>query len=564
MVTLMIKWSGKKKSNEQSLEAMKQEEFSKQLRDMQLERFDVRYKAWIKDWSEADYSWQGLANIERGFLGFTQSLQDHIRQSHGSVNDQQLIDDGKLVELEDGRLFHIAFCPTFLLEQFFKDGELDDLQARRIEFFRDKDAERVVDWADTGLAFPKECGTDYLSSKSKIQQCLFEGSINVAEMSGNIEIDECVILGDIYGSNGAESKITILEIRNCAIMSSLKFDHFTLDGDVRLTESVLGNGFWTTNFSVNEINVWESDLGAVRMTDQSSEGKLSFFSCSIARGIEVTASRFRNELTLAGGVIEGFFIFNVCDFGGRVIMADFDLQAPIAETVSLTGCRFSDVLSIAGVRPTSIRLLADIFLESGLILSLGETPSIKQSVMAEIKSIRSDRGVNSLQTVADIESGCRTVRKYQDDVSNFHSGQFWHKMELLARRSRDDVGAVEKVSSHAYGVISDYGISIMRPFLALIVSVIVFASVYAYFGADAQSQILSWNDASEGLGYSLNRMLPIGVFGNAENAWRDILTGSGGSLGSIGIRTIATAQTVVSAVLIYLGVMAVRRKFKIN
>ena len=68
----------------------------------------------------------------------------------------------------------------------------------------------------------------------------------------------------------------------------------------------------------------------------------------------------------------------------------------------------------------------------------------------------------------------------------------------------------------------------------------------------------------EGFGYSLNRTIPIGAFTDEGNPWRKALLGGGGQAFHIAIRTIATLQSILSAVLIYLGVMAIRRKFRIS
>jgi hypothetical protein len=116
-----------------------------------------------------------------------------------------------------------------------------------------------------------------------------------------------------------------------------------------------------------------------------------------------------------------------------------------------------------------------------------------------------------------------------------------------------------------YGLLADYGLSIARPFAALFITLVFFSTLYAWLGGSAWvGPSIDWQGLQEGLGYSLNRTLPIAAFADEGSAWRRQLLGHSGEFYGILVRTLATTQTVFSAVLIYLGVMAIRRKFRIT
>jgi hypothetical protein len=88
--------------------------------------------------------------------------------------------------------------------------------------------------------------------------------------------------------------------------------------------------------------------------------------------------------------------------------------------------------------------------------------------------------------------------------------------------------------------------------------------IYAWLGGASWVGKADWQSVEQGFEYSMNRTIPIGVFAEDHNLWRERLLGSAGQWRHIAIRSLATAQSIFSAVLIYLGVMAVRRKFRIS
>ena len=124
---------------------------------------------------------------------------------------------------------------------------------------------------------------------------------------------------------------------------------------------------------------------------------------------------------------------------------------------------------------------------------------------------------------------------------------------------------LERGLSYVYGFCSDYGLSISRPFLILALLCSLFAVAYsAIFSGIKIPGTVDWQSLTEGFGYSINRALPIGVFEFSDSSWRKQLLGNAGTWKSIAVRAIASAQTIISVFLIYLGIMAARRKFKIS
>jgi hypothetical protein len=192
--------------------------------------------------------------------------------------------------------------------------------------------------------------------------------------------------------------------------------------------------------------------------------------------------------------------------------------------------------------------------------------------MAEVQEQRA----RTAATVDDrryeaIEASFRTLKQAMEDTRARLSESDFFKLELKARRRRRDRDQWEQVFSDLYGITSDYGASAWRPVAWLAGTLVVSAAVY--FGAVndftlAPPTAFDWNaltldpDFAEALRYSSSRMLPFGALADDDWAWRDTLL-SGTWRGGL-MRTLATLQSILAAVLIFQLGLAVRRRFQIT
>lgn len=82
-----------------------------------------------------------------------------------------------------------------------------------------------------------------------------------------------------------------------------------------------------------------------------------------------------------------------------------------------------------------------------------------------------------------LESGCRVLKQAMERASNKSREQLLYRFELRARRAQRNLPFGEKTFSYLYGVASDYGASMWRPFAALALLIAMFAAVFWGFAA---------------------------------------------------------------------------------
>lgn len=172
-----------------------------------------------------------------------------------------------------------------------------------------------------------------------------------------------------------------------------------------------------------------------------------------------------------------------------------------------------------------------------------------------------------------IEASFRTLKLAMESTRARLSESRFFKLELRARRQRRDpeVPRWERMASRTYGIISDYGDSIVRPLGWSMALVVLFAVLYwllASFAADTVPEGWMWRMDGFGnaLRYSLGRAAPFGAL-DGEDSWPWLQTwAERGSLFSWAgiIRVLATFQSALAIVLTFLFALAVRRKFQIS
>lgn len=219
-------------------------------------------------------------------------------------------------------------------------------------------------------------------------------------------------------------------------------------------ECIIGNGIWITSSSVESVHIRDSDVGAVRCLALHSKMDFNIFNSTLSRGKEIANSKFENKFSVVSTEAEDFFLLSVCDFEDRVTISDVKWPSGQGGHVAADGSRFSDVLTLDSVEPQAIRFFSGTYLDSGLNLSNLDNNALKKAVQTEISELKKElkRG-NAFQNVADIEAGCRIIRKQKEASGDTNSEQFWHNMELISRNNRSDIGIPGKIFSIFYYII---------------------------------------------------------------------------------------------------------------
>ena len=199
----------------------------------------------------------------------------------------------------------------------------------------------------------------------------------------------------------------------------------------------------------------------------------------------------------------------------------------------------------------------------------------------------------------ELERCFRTLKVAMEDTRDRNMEAHFFQLELKARRQRTGremhwfeamfakdlrdsaIAWWEPLFSDAYGALSAYGTSIMRPIVWIVGLMLCFASVYFMLGSlhfspwrlDWAREISIYQTSTDlwnSLSYSASRMLGFGALGG------DLHEGSllypiidpdseqRKAWSNFGVRVIGTVQSILAIILVFLSGLAVRRKFQIT
>nr|WP_321440209.1 pentapeptide repeat-containing protein [uncultured Hyphomonas sp.] len=209
---------------------------------------------------------------------------------------------------------------------------------------------------------------------------------------------------------------------------------------------------------------------------------------------------------------------------------------------------------------------------------------------------------NRIDYFRALEDCYRTLKQFNEDRRDRPEEGRFFRLELIARRRRrrpeyslqqllafwqekEGIPIWERVLSHIYGGASNYGNSVVLPIVWLIGGVFVFALAYMLMG-DWFLDRPSWKHFGEALSFSFGQVLPFGPWDTPDpctaiGQMLDPLTGPAQAaceqhLGDgfelrayrdgtpIGLRLLASFQSLTAIILVFLSGLAVRRRFQIN
>ena len=193
---------------------------------------------------------------------------------------------------------------------------------------------------------------------------------------------------------------------------------------------------------------------------------------------------------------------------------------------------------------------------------------------------------------SELSGGYRTAKKAMEDAGDFDREQTFYRFEIKARLKRPGINMGERLAAVFYGVFSDYGASVARPFVWLFSLMVGFAGVYlgmaahfterpiaSPFNTEAPYHRLgeSAEPIWEALELSMNNAFrPLSALSTDEPR-EDRSTGSCSDCSisdallfheagwvRFTVKALAILQSLLSFVLAFLVALSVRRKFQIN
>lgn len=161
----------------------------------------------------------------------------------------------------------------------------------------------------------------------------------------------------------------------------------------------------------------------------------------------------------------------------------------------------------------------------------------------------------------ELERGCRALRQAMEKASDKPRERMFHRYEMFARTSLHSMLWSEKIVSLFYRWLSNYGDSIARPLGWLLVVLLpIFGVIYTVWGVVTVSCEVLLSGLRYGLAVSAARLFPIGPWNSEKNPLYQMLIKKSPIL----FPTVATLESFLGVILIFLLALAIRRRFHVR
>lgn len=156
----------------------------------------------------------------------------------------------------------------------------------------------------------------------------------------------------------------------------------------------------------------------------------------------------------------------------------------------------------------------------------------------------------------ELEGGCRALRQAMEKASDKSRERIFHRYELISHASQRSVPRWEKVISSFYRWSSNYGDSIGRPLIWLLLCLLpAFGVAHGLWGLSSGAGC--WTLLRHGVIISAARLFPIGPWNIEKNVLHQFLSTNSPGLFPL----VATAESILGAIFIFLFALAIRRRF---
>ncbi len=160
----------------------------------------------------------------------------------------------------------------------------------------------------------------------------------------------------------------------------------------------------------------------------------------------------------------------------------------------------------------------------------------------------------------DAAPAYRTLKLAMEDMRARDEEAMFHALELECRRKRSDTPATAKVFSYLYDWGSNYGLSLAHPVFWLAAFNFLFWMFYMTISVDMDAR-----DGVGALSFALEQLVrPFFIWSSEYSRTVGGWVGKALSVMPLGLRVLATAQSLISFGLIALLGLAMRRRFRMG
>jgi|GEM_PF-5227524 len=446
---------------------------------------------------------------------------------------------------------------------------------------------------------------------------------------GDLATFKDVTLGDETNFLGAE------------LGDGTSFRNAKLGDGANFQLATLGNG---ANFQFANLGVGaDFDSGVLGKETSFAEAELgrnaSFANVRFGDGTDFEGATLGDEVRYSGAQFGGAASWKRARFlgssdftdtkWGDADTSDEGMTSLVHHGGAFDGARFEDIANFKSENFSAFAAFHDATFKQRLLLApptLGETPdtlftqacvSAEAAVKAELNRPKgedeSEEAFAAWKKTArrevpdrvwsELSSGYRTAKIAMREQGDFDREQIFYRFEIKSRMKRPSVrrwmkrpsvSRGEKVAAWLYGLASDYGSSIWRPQLTLLIATILFSFVYFTMAIQTgmkaappwqASAHSSWPLVRPGLSQPAWQSLELSV-NNAFRPFsalstdepREQIAGEVCTDCSVAerllfhpkgevrftMKAIAIIQSLLSFALVFLSALAVRRKFQIS
>lgn len=323
--------------------------------------------------------------------------------------------------------------------------------------------------------------------------------------------------------------------------------------------------------------------GPARFADARFPGFVSFADVDFAKAVTFESAQFGTDTPLPDQPAGA--LFHRCQFAGPArfhgarfaafldfTAATFMRQAWFTEITwprdaahwhaAFDQAVFRDVASFAGSGFRAFAAFDGATFAGGLQFDDTDEPTadlqfraeLSQAMGGALPSAEADEAA-----LKQLERGCRVLKQAMEKASHKTREQIFFAFELTSRRHQASTPPWERLFSLAYQWFAEYGRSTARPLGSLFATIPAFAGPYWLL-----SGLGTWPAFWQAMNYSLSRVLPFGAWAVKDSPFEAALLGDADTLFTILVRLLATAQSVMAVILVFLSLLAIRRRFQIT
>ena len=481
------------------------------------------------------------------------------------------------------------FNTKFGNESYFKSATFSDYagfenaEIRRFANFERATFKKHARFHGTGFCgYANFLGVQF-SDQAEFKEATFSdiASFNVVEFIHGANFDGTVFSRDAYFKSAAF--LNNASFQNCVFAEDLNCFSTAFSGDANFKESTfvgpaIFSGLGQSVFSDSteaELSLGKFDgEGPVAGTLESKSGPLWTSQRSMLQ------ANFSNAIFFGHAAFDNRDICNYGEFDGTEFFRAAGFQnSNQYRGISFTRANFERALSPMSRSHSALETetLHRIFQSTSrnenceVGLQFGQwQKEFEKKIKLENRQASKDEG----RYFESVEDGFRSLKQIMEQRRDRSAESRFFKLELKARRKRRDkhVPWWETAVSWSFELMSDFGTSVFRPIVWLLASSVAFAIIYQVIGGG----VFETNDTLDTLRFSFSRVFPFGPWAEVDkhSTIGLLLTPHDDAIGiglhahppgtDILVSIFAVLQSFLSAILVFLSALAVRRRFQIN